>query len=55
VSAAFGSWAAARAAAAAGANTDDVAAIVGHSINVQAEHYRQALRRSSELIRAAIG
>ncbi len=40
---------------AAGANTDDVAAIAGHSINVQAEHYRQALHRSSELIRAAIG
>ncbi len=29
---------------AAGANTDDVAAIAGHSINVQAEHYRQALQ-----------
>jgi integrase len=40
---------------AAGANTDDVAAIAGHSINVQAEHYRQALHRSSEFIRAAIG
>lgn len=40
---------------AAGANTDDVAAIAGHSINVQAEHYRQALHRSSELIRAIIG
>lgn len=40
---------------AAGANTDDVAAIAGHSINVQAEHYRQALNRSSDFIRAAIG
>lgn len=40
---------------AAGANTDDVAAITGHSINVQAEHYRQALRRSSEFIKATIG
>ena len=40
---------------AAGANTDDVAAIAGHSINVQAEHYRQALHRSSEFIKAAIG
>jgi integrase len=40
---------------AAGANTDDVAAIAGHSINVQAEHYRQALNRSSEFIKAAIG
>ena len=40
---------------AAGANTDDVAAIAGHSINVQAEHYRQALQRSSEFIKAAIG
>lgn len=40
---------------AAGANTDDVAAIAGHSINVQAEHYRQALHRSSDFIRAAIG
>lgn len=40
---------------AAGANTDEVAAIAGHSINVQAEHYRQALHRSSEFIKAAIG
>ena len=40
---------------AAGANTDDVAAIAGHSINVQAEHYRQALNRSSDFIKAAIG
>ena len=40
---------------AAGANTDDVAAIARHSINVQAEHYRQALHRSSEFIKAAIG
>jgi integrase len=40
---------------AAGANTDDVAAIAGHSINVQAEHHRQALHRSSEFIKAAIG
>ena len=40
---------------AAGANTDDVAAIAGHSINVQAEHYRQALHRSSEFIKATIG
>jgi hypothetical protein len=40
---------------AAGANTDDVAAIAGHSINVQAEHYRQAVNRSSDFIRAAIG
>jgi len=40
---------------AAGANTDDVAAIAGHSINVQAEHYRRALHRSSDFIRAAIG
>jgi integrase len=40
---------------AAGANTDDVAAIAGHSINVQAEHYRQALHRSSEFIKDAIG
>jgi hypothetical protein len=40
---------------AAGANTDDVAAIAGHSINVPAEHYRQALHRSSEFIKAAIG
>lgn len=40
---------------AAGANTDDVAAIAGHSINVQAEHYRQALHRSSDFIKAAIG
>ena len=40
---------------AAGANTDDVAAIAGHSINVQAEHYRQALHRSSEFIKPAIG
>ena len=40
---------------AAGANTDDVAAIAGHSINVQAEHYRQALHRSSEFIKTAIG
>jgi hypothetical protein len=40
---------------AAGANTDDVAAIAGHSINVQAEHYRQAPNRSSDFIRAAIG
>jgi hypothetical protein len=32
-----------------------VAAIASHSINVQAEHYRQTLHRSSELIRAAIG
>jgi len=40
---------------AAGANTDDVAAIAGHSVNVQAEHYRQALHRSSDFIRAAIG
>jgi integrase len=40
---------------AVGANTDDVAAIAGHSINVQAEHYRQALHRSSDFIRAAIG
>jgi len=40
---------------AAGANTEDVAAIAGHSINVQAEHYRQALNRSSEFIKAAIG
>jgi integrase len=40
---------------AAGANTDDVAAIAGHSINVQAEHYRQALQRSSDFIKAAIG
>ena len=40
---------------AAGANTDDVAAIAGHSINVQAEHYRQALRRSSDFIKSAIG
>ena len=39
---------------AAGANTDDVAAIAGHSINVQAEHYRKALNRSSEFIKAAI-
>jgi hypothetical protein len=36
-------------------NTDDVAAIAGHSVNVQAEHYRQALQRSSEFIQAAIG
>jgi hypothetical protein len=40
---------------AAGAKTDDVAAIAGHSVNVQAEHYRQALHRSSDFIRAAIG
>jgi integrase len=40
---------------AAGANTDDVAAIAGHSINVQAEHYRQPLHRSSEFIKGAIG
>jgi integrase len=40
---------------AAGANTDDVAAIAGHSVNVQAEHYRQALHRSSDFIKAAIG
>lgn len=40
---------------AAGANTDDVAAIAGHSVNVQAEHYRQALNRSSEFIKASIG
>jgi integrase len=40
---------------AAGANTDDVAAIAGHSINVQAEHYRQALHRSSEFIKTVIG
>ena len=40
---------------AAGANADDVAAIAGHSIDVQAEHYRQALHRSSDFIRAAIG
>jgi integrase len=39
---------------AAGANTDDVAAIAGHSINVQAEHYRRALHRSSDFIRTAI-
>jgi integrase len=40
---------------AAGANTHDAAAIAGHSINVQAEHYRQALHRSTEFIKAAIG
>jgi integrase len=40
---------------AAGANTNDVAAIAGHAVNVQAEHYRQALHRSSDFIRAAIG
>lgn len=38
-----------------GANTDAVAAIAGHSVNVQTEHYRQAPHRSSEFIRSAIG
>jgi hypothetical protein len=32
-----------------------VAAIAGHSINVHAEHDRQALNRSSEFIKAANG
>jgi hypothetical protein len=32
-----------------------VAAIAGQSIDVQAEHYRQALHRSSDFIRAVIG
>jgi hypothetical protein len=40
---------------AAGANTDDVAAIAGYSITAQAEHYRQALHRSSDFIRTAAG
>jgi hypothetical protein len=40
---------------AAGANTDDVAAIAGHSINVQAEHYVRpsTARRSSSRRRSA--